>query len=79
LMTEPVACLLVAGDTACERLREYEGWCARRQIPWRALLTKARLGELTGRDQCSAIGILDSRLSAYLMFYLEAMGRLMER
>ena len=79
LMSEPVACLLVAGDTACERLREYQGRCANRQVPWRAFLTKARLGELAGRDECSAIGILDTRLSTSLMFYLEAMGRLMER
>lgn len=78
LGSEPIACLLVAGDTACERLREYQGRCARRRIPWRLFLTKARLGELTGRDECSAIGILDTRLSTHLMFYLEAMGRLME-
>jgi predicted RNA-binding protein YlxR (DUF448 family) len=79
LVSEPVACLLVAGDTACERLREYQGRCAQRQIPWRPFLTKTRLGELTGRDECSAIGILDTRLATQLMFYLEAMGRLMER
>jgi predicted RNA-binding protein YlxR (DUF448 family)/ribosomal protein L7Ae-like RNA K-turn-binding protein len=79
LMSGPVAYLLVAGDTACERLREYQRRCANRQIPWRVFLTKARLGELTGRDECSAIGILETRLSTSLMFYLEAMGRLMER
>ena len=79
LVAEPVACLVVAGDTACERLREYEGRCARGQTPWRPFLTKAQLGELTGRGECSAIGILDTRLATHLMFYLEAMGRLMER
>lgn len=79
LVSEPVACLIVAGDTACERLRGYEGRCAQGQIPWRPFLTKTQLGELTGRDECSAIGILDTRLATHLMFYLEAMGRLMER
>jgi predicted RNA-binding protein YlxR (DUF448 family) len=79
LVSEPVACLLVAEDTAGERLREYQGRCAQRQIPWRPFLTKTQLGELTGRGECSAIGILDTRLAAHLMFYLEAMGRLMER
>jgi predicted RNA-binding protein YlxR (DUF448 family) len=79
LVSAPVACLLVAGDAACERLREYQGWCAQSQIPWRPFLTKTQLGELAGRDECSAIGILDARLAAHLIFYLEAMGRLMER
>jgi uncharacterized protein len=79
LVSEPVACLLVAEDTAGERLREYQGRCAQRQIPWRPFLTKTQLGELTGRGECSAIGILDTRLATHLMFYLEAMGRLMER
>lgn len=79
LMHEPVACLLVAEDTARERRREYQGRCAHRQIPCRSFLTKARLGELAGRDESSAIGILDPRLSDHLLFYLEGMGRLMER
>jgi uncharacterized protein len=79
LVSAPVACLLVAGDTACERLREYQGWCTQSQIPWRSFLSKTQLGELAGRDECSAIGILDARLAAHLIFYLEAMGRLMER
>jgi ribosomal protein L7Ae-like RNA K-turn-binding protein len=79
LMYEPVACLLIAEDVARERLREYQGRCAIRQIPCRSFLTKARLGELAGRDESSAIGILDRRLSERLMFYLEGMGRLMER
>jgi uncharacterized protein len=79
LVSAPVACLLVAGDIACERLREYQGWCTQSQIPWRSFLSKTQLGELAGRDECSAIGILDARLAAHLIFYLEAMGRLMER
>jgi uncharacterized protein len=79
LMHEPVACLLVAEDTAPERRREYQGWCANRQIPCRSFLTKARLGELAGRDQSSAIGILDARLCERLMGYLEGMSRLMQR
>ena len=79
LWHEPVACLLVAEDTARERRREYQGRCENRQIPWRSFLTKARLGELAGRDESSAIGILDPRLSEHLLFYLEGMGRLMER
>lgn len=79
LGSQPVACLVVAGDTAGERLREYEGRCAQRQIPWRTFLTKTQLGELTGRDECSAIGILDTRMATHLMFCLEARGRLMER
>ena len=62
LMYEPVVCLLVAEDTARERRREYQGWCAKRQIPCRSFLTKARLGELAGRDESSALGILDPRL-----------------
>jgi uncharacterized protein len=79
LMYEPVACLLVAADTARDRLREYQARCAHRQIPCRSFLTKARLGELAGRDESSAIGILDTRLSEHLMFYLEGMGRLIAR
>ena len=79
LTHEPVACLLVAEDTARDRLREYQGRCAPRQIPCRSFLTKARLGELAGRDESSAIGILDIRLSERLLYYLEGMGRLMER
>jgi uncharacterized protein len=79
LRSEPVACLLVAEDTARERRREYQGWCANRQIPCRACLTKARLGELAGRDESSAVAILNPRLCEHLMFYLEGMDRLTER
>jgi predicted RNA-binding protein YlxR (DUF448 family) len=79
LLYEPVACLLVAEDTARERLREYQGWCAKRQIPCRSFLTKARLGELAGRDESSALAILDARLGERLIGYLEGMGRLTER
>ena len=79
LMYEPVACLLVAEDTARERLREYQGWCAKRQIPCRSFLTKARLGELAGRDESSAMGILDPRLGERLIGYIEGMSRLTER
>lgn len=79
LMSEPVACLLVAEDTASERRHEYQSRSANRQIPYRSFLTKARLGELAGRDESSAIGILDRGLSEHLMFYLEGMSRLAER
>jgi predicted RNA-binding protein YlxR (DUF448 family) len=79
LMHAPVACLIVAEDTARERRREYQGWCARRQIPCRSFLTKAQLGELAGRDESSAIGILDTRLGERLTGYLEGMSRLTER
>jgi uncharacterized protein len=74
-----VACLLVAEDAARERRREYQDWCAKRQIPCRSFLTKARLGELAGRDESSAIGILDTRLGERLLGYLEGMSRLTER
>jgi hypothetical protein len=79
LAAEPVACLLVAEDTARDRLHEYQGWCAMRQIPCRSFLTKARLGELAGRDVSSAIGILEPRLGERLIGYLEGMSRLTER
>ena len=79
VMHEPVACLLIAADTARERRREYETWCAKRQIPCHSFLAKARLGELAGRDESSALGILDARLSARLLEYLEGMSRLTER
>jgi uncharacterized protein len=78
LIHEPVACLLMAEDIARQRRREYEGWCANRQIPCRSFLTKARLGELAGRDESSAIAILDSRFGERLRGYLEAMSRLTE-
>jgi predicted RNA-binding protein YlxR (DUF448 family) len=79
LMYEPVACLLVAEDTARERRREYQDWCVKRQIPCRSFLTKARLGGLAGRDESSAIGVLDTRLGERLLGYLEGMSRLTER
>jgi uncharacterized protein len=79
LMSQPVACLLVAEDIARERRHEYEGWCVKRQIPCRSFLTKARLGELAGRDESSALGILDPRLGERLKGYLEGMSRLTER
>jgi uncharacterized protein len=79
LLHEPVACLLVAEDTAQERRREYQGWCANRQIPCRSFLTKAQLGEVAGRDESSAIAILDTRFGERLRGYLEAMSRLTER
>ena len=79
LVHEPVVCLLVAEDTARERRHEYEGWCAKRQIPCRSFLTKARLGILAGRDESSALGILDARLGERLLGYLEGMSRLTER
>jgi uncharacterized protein len=79
LMHQPVTCLLIAADTAPERRREYEAWCAKRQIPVHSFLSKARLGELAGRDQSSALGILDARLSARLLEYLEGVSRLTER
>jgi predicted RNA-binding protein YlxR (DUF448 family) len=79
LQHEPVALLLVAQDTAPDRRREYEQRCTSRQIPHRPCLTKARLGELMGRDESSAIGIQDARLSERLIGYLEGMDRLMAR
>jgi hypothetical protein len=79
LRHEPLACLLVAEDTARERRREYEEWCATRQIACRSFLTKARLGELAGRDESSAIGILEPRFGERLMAYLEAKSWLTER
>jgi uncharacterized protein len=79
LMYEPVTCLLIAEDTAPERRHEYEVWCAKRQLPCRSGLAKARLGELAGRDECSALGILDAHLGARLLEYLEGMSRLTER
>jgi uncharacterized protein len=79
LMYAPVACLLVAEDTARERRREYQGWCAKRQIPCRSFLTKARLGALAGRDESSALGILDRRLGERLLGHLEGMSRVTER
>ncbi len=75
----PVACLLIAEDTARERRQEYEVWCAKRQIPFHSFLAKAQLGELAGRDESSALGILDPRLGARLLEYLEGMSRLTER
>lgn len=75
----PVACLLIAEDTAPERRGEYQHWCAQRQIPWRSFLTKGRLGALAGRDECSAIGILEPRLGERLLCALEGMSRLMAR
>ena len=79
LASEPLACILVAEDAAVERRHEYQSLSENRQIPYRSFLTKARLGELAGRDESSAIGILDSGLSEHLMFYLEGMSRLAER
>jgi len=79
LLRGEVAYLLIAEDTARERRREYEGWCARRQIPCRSFLTKARLGELAGRAESSAMGILEPRLGERLRKYLEGMSRLTER
>jgi predicted RNA-binding protein YlxR (DUF448 family) len=79
LTYEPVACLLVAEDTAPDRLREYEGWCAKRRIPCHLFLTKTQLGELAGRDESSALAILEPRLGERLIGYLEGMGRLTER
>jgi ribosomal protein L7Ae-like RNA K-turn-binding protein len=79
LASEPLACLLIAEDAAVERRHEYQSLSENRQIPYRSFLTKARLGELAGRDESSAIGILDSGLSEHLMFYLEGMSRLAER
>lgn len=79
LAYEPVAFLLMAEDTAPERLREYMRHCVRRQIPSHRFLMKTQLGALVGRDESSAIGILDARLSERLRFYLEGMRQLTER
>jgi ribosomal protein L7Ae-like RNA K-turn-binding protein len=79
LAHEPVALLLVAADTAPERRRHYSEQCLRRQIPSRPFLSKTRLGALVGREESSAIGILEPRLAERLIFYLEAMSRLTER
>lgn len=79
LACEPVTLLLMAEDTAPERLREYTRHCMRRQIPSHLFLMKTRLGALAGRDESSAIGILDTRLSERLRFYLEGMRQLTER
>lgn len=79
LQHAPVALLLVAEDTAPDRLREYEARCASRRIPYRLFLTKARLGELVGRDESSAIGIQETGLAERLTFYLEGVSRLRER
>jgi uncharacterized protein len=79
LMHERVACLLIAEDTARERRHEYEAWCAKRQIPCHSFRTKVQLGELAGRDESSALGVLDIHLGARLLEYLEGMSRLTER
>jgi predicted RNA-binding protein YlxR (DUF448 family) len=79
LMHEPVACLLMAEDTATDRRYEYQERCAQRQIPYRSFLTKAQLGDLAGRDESSAIGILDPRLGERLLESLDSMSRLTER
>jgi uncharacterized protein len=79
LRHDAVACLLIAEDTAPERRREYQDWCAQRQIPCRSFLTKARLGALAGRDESSAIGILEPRLGERLLCALAGMSRLMAR
>jgi predicted RNA-binding protein YlxR (DUF448 family)/ribosomal protein L30E len=78
LQHEPVALLLVAEDTAPDRLREYKARCASRRIPYRLFLTKARLGALVGRDESSAIGIQEKGLAERLTFYLEGVSRLRE-
>lgn len=78
LEREPVALLLLAEDTAPDRLREYGTRCASRRIPYRVFLTKARLGALVGRDESSAIGIQEARLAERLTFYLEGVSRLKE-
>jgi ribosomal protein L7Ae-like RNA K-turn-binding protein len=79
LAQDPVTLLLMAEDTAPERRREYAMGCLRRQIPSHSFLVKTQLGALVGRDESSAIGILDRRLSERLRFYFEGMSRLMER
>lgn len=79
LQSEPVALLFLAEDGAPDRRREYTAWCEKRGIPYRSLLTKARLGELVGRDECSAVGIQETRLAERLTFYLQGVSRLMER
>jgi len=79
LMHERVACLLIAEDTAPDRRHEYEAWCAKRQIPCHSFRAKVQLGELAGRDESSALGVLDPRLGARLLEYLEGMSRLTER
>jgi predicted RNA-binding protein YlxR (DUF448 family)/ribosomal protein L30E len=79
LMSAPVAYLLIAEDVAGERRHEYVSWAATRQIPYRSFLTKARLGELAGRDESSAVGILDIRLAEPLAWLLGGMQRLAER
>ena len=79
LQSEPVALLFLAEDCAPDRRREYTAWCEKRGIPSRSLLTKARLGELVGRDECSAVGIQETRLAERLTFYLQGVSRFMER
>jgi predicted RNA-binding protein YlxR (DUF448 family)/ribosomal protein L30E len=74
-----VACVLIAEDVAPERRREYATRCVNSRIPSRSFLTKTELGALAGRDECGAIGILDTHLSERLMCYLEGMSRLAER
>jgi predicted RNA-binding protein YlxR (DUF448 family)/ribosomal protein L30E len=78
LRHEPLALLLVAEDTAPDRLREYKTWCENRRIPHRSFLTKAGLGALVGRDESSAIGIQEPRLADRLTFYLDGVSRLRE-
>jgi hypothetical protein len=75
----PVACVLMAEDAVPERRRAYTMWCEKRQIPARPFLTKTGLGALVGREESSAIGILDPHLSERLGFYLEGMRGLTER
>ena len=79
LAHKPVTFMLMAGDAAPERVRDYTARCVRRQIPSRSFLTKARLGAFVGRSESSAIGILDTRLSEHLRWYLEGMSRLTDR
>lgn len=74
-----VACLLIAEDGAPERRQTYTTRCQKRRIPCRSFLTKTQLGALVGRDECSAIAILDTHLAERLMCYLEGMSRLAER
>lgn len=69
-----VCFVLLAEDTARERLAEYQTWCRQYQVPFVLLFTKDELGRMLGKTTSrSALGVTEPQMLTQLCPRLHAL------
>ena len=76
LAQKRVRYLILAQDIAASRAAEYHAWCAQLDIPWLTLFSKAELGQLLGKADRSAVGLVQASFGEQLSTTLETLHQL---